>query len=361
MPTRSKLTQYRMQARRAAKWLAIRGGLESVSLATASRLITPRHSKGVIFTLHHVRPERKQSFSPNAHLSITPEFLDKTIKILLSNGWTPIHIDDMPRHLANADDNGRYMAFTLDDGYRDNREHAYPVFKKHDIPFTVFIASGFVTRTRTIWWETLEQTLAASDSVTVNLCEGEKTFHTVSKLEKYAAFDYIGGRFAAMDEDLFVAGIDNAARRAGIDPVGIVEREILDERELRTFCGDPLVRFGAHTVNHINLARVHVDRLADEIGRSADFVTEITGTRPVSFAFPYGDSDAACRREFEKAADLGFSVAVTTRPGLLQPANAQTSTAMPRVSLNGYHQNPRYVNALLSGLPFRMASATAVG
>jgi peptidoglycan/xylan/chitin deacetylase (PgdA/CDA1 family) len=350
-----------MQARRAAKWLAIRGGLESVSLATAARLVSPRNSKGVIFTMHHVQPERKKSFSPNAHLSITPDFLDKTIRILLANGWTPIHLEDMPQRLENPDDNGRYMAFTLDDGYRDNRDQAYPVFKQHNIPFTVFITSGFVDRARTIWWETLEQMLATSDSVTINLCNGDKTFQTISKLEKYAAFDDISARFTEIDENHFVAGIDNAARRAGIDPVGIVDREILNEDELRAFCGDPLVRLGAHTVNHINLARAHVDLVADEIGRSADFVEKVTGARPQSFAFPYGDSAAACRREFEKTADLGFSVAVTTRPGLLQPVNAQTPTAMPRVSLNGYHQNTRYVNALLSGLPFRLASASAIG
>lgn len=357
---RSRYSQYSLPARRAAKWLAIRGGLEAISLATTSRLVTPRSSKGVIFTMHHVRPEKAGTFTPNAHLSITPEFLERTIEMLLKRGWTPVHLDDMPRHLEDPDDNGRYMAFTLDDGYRDNQQYAYPVFKRHGIPFTVFVTAGFVTRTRSIWWETLEQMLAASQRITLNLGGEDHLFNTASKLEKYVAFDYITDCFPGDEEDRFVAAIDEAARRVGIDPMAIVEQEILSEGELRTFCRDPLISLGAHTVTHVSLAHASLDRVVDEISRSAEFVSEICGEQPESFAFPYGDRQAACHREFDKIADLGFSVAVTTRPGLLQPSHTRTPTAMPRVSLNGYHQNTRYVSALLSGLPFLFAPTMSV-
>lgn len=349
---RSRFTQYGLQARRAAKWLAIRGGLEAISLATTTRLITPKSSKGVIFTMHHVRPEEPGTFAPNAHLSITPGFLDKTIEMLLERGWTAVHLDDMPGHLNDPDDNGRYMAFTLDDGYRDNQQFAQPVFQKHGVPFTVFVTAGFSDRTRTIWWETLEQMLAVSERITLELGEEEQQFRTASILEKYVAFDYITDRFPGGDEDQFVAAIDDAAHRAGVDPEAIVEREILGVNELRSFSREPLVRLGAHTVTHISLAHAALDRMVEEIRRSADFVAEISGKQPESFAFPYGDVSAACHREFNQISELGFSVAVTTRPGLLHAANSVMPTAMPRVSLNGHHQNTRYVSALLSGLPF---------
>lgn len=357
---RSRYSQYSLQARRAAKWLAIRGGLEAVSLATISRLVSPKSSKGVIFTMHHVRPDKSGSFTPNAHLSITPEFLERTIEMLLNRGWIPVHLDDMPRHLEDPDDNGRYMAFTLDDGYRDNQQFAYPVFKRLKIPFTIFVTAGFVSRTRSIWWETLEQMLATSTHISIELDGQEHNLRTASKLEKYVAFDYITDCFPGSDEDRFVAAIDEAARRSGVDPMAIVDREVLSESELRFLCVDPLVSLGAHTVTHISLAHASLDRVEDEISRSAEFVSEICGKPTESFAFPYGDRRAACHREFETISDLGFSVAVTTRPGLLQPSHTLTPTAMPRVSLNGYHQNIRYVRALLSGLPFLFAPTAPV-
>ena len=38
----------------------------------------------------------------------------------------------------------RLVAVMLDDGYNDNLCHACPVFKKNGVPFTVYVAPGFI-------------------------------------------------------------------------------------------------------------------------------------------------------------------------------------------------------------------------
>jgi peptidoglycan/xylan/chitin deacetylase (PgdA/CDA1 family) len=355
MATLSKPPILRSTIRRAVKWLAIRGGLETVALAVKVGLVRCRAGKGVIFTLHQVRPAGTARFAPNHHLAVTPEFLDNTIGMLLGLGFMPARLDALPRLLGESGSDQRYMAFTLDDGYRDNLEFAHPVFRKHQVPYTVFVAQGFADRSRSIWWKTLEEMLGRQDRVTLTLCEEERTFRTRSIFEKYAAYDFISGRFDCRDEDNFVAGIDEAARRAGIDPLEIVEREILDQDGLREYCGEPLVMLGAHSVSHVNLARVDEARMQVEISRSAVHVESLTGNRPGSFAYPYGHGGAACEREFEAVRAQGFTAAVTTRPGLLEPANANSPMNLPRVSLNGHHQKTRYVKALLTGIPFGWA------
>ena len=45
---------------------------------------------------------------------------------------------------------------------------------------------------------------------------------------------------------------------------------------------------------------------------------------------------------------------MTTRKGLIHPRHASELTALPRVSLNGDYQKPRYVKVLLSGAPFAL-------
>ena len=73
------------------------------------------------------------------------------------------------------------------------------------------------------------------------------------------------------------------------------------------------------------------------------------GTRPEHLAYPVGDRSSAGPREFKIASDLGFKTAVTTRPGVLFRRHAEHMTALPRLSLNGNFQRPRYAKVLMSG------------
>lgn len=353
MPIQSKLTQYRIWCRHAAKWLVIRGGLELLFLASRFHVLPQKNYKGVIFTLHHVRPESDLSFEPNSYLSVTPQFLETTIASLQKKGWIAAHVDDLPGLVNDPENNNRYMAFTLDDGYRDNVDYALPVFARHNVPFTIFITAGFTDRSRTMWWITLEELLRKSDHLTLDLDGGEQTFTTRTNLQKRAAFSLISNQFDVKNEDAFVSALDKAARLAGIDPVSIVERETLDEAALRDLSATPLVRLGAHTVSHINLARTDPARLASEIKLSGDHVESLTGDRPRSFAYPYGGKRAAGAREFDAVAQAGYCAAVTTCPGLLAAGDGIRPTALPRISLNGLYQNTRCVEGLLTGIPFR--------
>ena len=58
------------------------------------------------------------------------------------------------------------------------------------------------------------------------------------------------------------------------------------------------------------------------------------------------------QREADAARAAGFKVALTTQPGLIDREDLTRATMLPRVSLNGQFQKPRYVRALMSGLPF---------
>lgn len=71
-----------------------------------------------------------------------------------------------------------------------------------------------------------------------------------------------------------------------------------------------------------------------------------------ALAYPVGDPTSAGLREFKLAREIGFSCAVTTRPGMLFAAQAAHLTALPRLSVNGLWQNAGALETLLSGAPF---------
>ena len=343
----------RSVAKRMAKRLIIQTGLEAVALAGGARIAPTAAGRGVIFTLHHVRPDFKRDYEPNGHLAITPQFLHSAIITARRAGLHPVHLEELPTLLSDPADKRNFMCFTLDDGYCDNARYAAPVFQEHGTPYTIFITPGFVERTRTIWWETAEQITRSASSFVFDFGHGEERVDCATSSAKFLAFERLAHFVQTTDEDLAVARIDALAKTVGIDPMGIVEDEIMTAAALRHAVADPLLRLGAHTMTHPNLARISEARVRTELDQSAARIAAYVGRQPTTIAFPYGSRDAVTARESAIARELGFVAAVTTQPGVLTPGDRTDFMHLPRVSLNGHYQKSRYVKALISGLPFR--------
>ncbi|WDZ78867.1 polysaccharide deacetylase family protein [Ensifer adhaerens] len=333
---------------------AIAGGLEVAGGLSRVGLMAGARGQGAIFTLHHVRPKPARAFDPNAHLEITPEFLDAALTTLKRDGYRFVALEQLPHVLAA--ERGPIACFTLDDGYRNNLEHALPVFERHAAPFTVFVTGGFIDRTHTLWWETLANVLATNETLRFDFGHGIETLPTRTTADKQAAFNRVAAFIHSRDEAPAIASLNATAIEHGIDPLAITEGLTLDPAGLRQLVKSPLASLGAHTISHRSVARLSDDDARREIHESAQRVEAITGRRPLTFAYPYGDAPAVSARDHRIVADLGFTLAVTTQPGTLDERAQSYLHALPRISLNGHFQRARYVSALASGIPFRLAS-----
>ncbi|WP_246727723.1 polysaccharide deacetylase family protein [Chelativorans sp. Marseille-P2723] len=344
-------------AKRYLRHALIRVGLEGISLARAGGMWRGIGGRGVIFTLHHVRPPERQISRASEGITITPGFLEDAILTCLEQGLTPLPLDELPERLADPRDRRAYVCFTLDDGYRNNVQFAAPVFRKHRIPYTIFVSQGFVDRTRPIWWETVAAIIKDQPSIEFDFGQGPEHLNATSKLQKSIIYDRFVSFIQTHDEDEAVSRIARLARDHGIDPIGLVDDLTLNAGELEKLQHDKLARIGAHSVTHVNLRRVSDARLMWELTESAKAVERHVGYRPHTFAFPYGTASAVGEREIAAAADAGFTVAVTNRPGLLDQDSIKQPTGLKRISLNGSYQRKRYVSALISGIPFKMVRA----
>lgn len=346
--------------KRSARYALIRVGLEGTAIALRTGLPSKVPARGVIFALHHVDPQTPPGWAPNAWLSITPAFLEEAINAARAHGLTPIALEDLPERLADASDTRRYVSFTLDDGYRDNARFAAPVFQRHGIPYTIFITSGFVERSRSIWWKTAQEITMRSERVDLSRIGINERASAGTRMAKIALFDRLSDLVTdAQDEDAAITLLDDLAMAHGVNPLQITERLTMSAEELADLAGDPLARFGAHTLTHANLRKVDDARLHQELSASALKLRGYVGVSPTTFAYPYGYPSAVGAREIAAVEAAGFAAAVTTQPGLLSPAGCDTLAALPRVSLNGFYQRRRYVEALLSGLPFRLRGNAA--
>jgi peptidoglycan/xylan/chitin deacetylase (PgdA/CDA1 family) len=332
------------------KYAAIGAMFEALSLSPLPGLVRAlSQSRGVIFTLHRVLPETPADFSPNAILQVRPDFLDHVIERIRSLDIDIVSLDEAIERLGAKSKGRPFVVFTFDDAYKDNLEFALPVLKRHDCPFTLYVPTALVDGTGEVWWQAIEDIIARQDAVMLG--EGEQ-FDASTLTLKQQAYEAIYWRMRKMPEADRVLLVRDFAARHAYDLDQQCRDLIMDWPELLRIASDPLCTIGAHTVHHYELAKLPLEQARAEMGQSADILSERLGRRPAHISYPIGGPASAGEREFGLAKDLGFRSGVTTRPGGLYARHAQSLHALPRVSLNGLFQKPRYADVFATGALF---------
>lgn len=325
------------------------GGIHATRLDRVFDAFTD--ARGAIITLHHVRDERRKGFAPNAHLSVTPEFLDSAITDIRARGIDIVSMDEIGERIRSKAA-GRFVAITFDDGYRDNAENARPVLEAHDAPYCIYVTTGFVQRTAFLWWEALEALIRQKDWLMVDTDAGPIDLDCSDANAKANSYERLIDHFkTTVPENRVTDAVRSLCWQHQVDTARIGDTQIMSLAEVVEIASTELCTIGAHTATHRNLARLPLDDAREEITRGARELESITGVAPRHFAYPYGFKAAAGAREFSLVRDLGFRTGVTTRRGVLYQEHADHLTALPRISFNGYYQSERYVMPLLSGLP----------
>jgi peptidoglycan/xylan/chitin deacetylase (PgdA/CDA1 family) len=329
----------------------IRAGLGALYFTGAHYLLRPIFSGvGAIFMLHHVRPRRDAEFQPNRHLEVAPEFLRAMLAHLRSRDVDIVTMDEVHRRLIERNFSRRFACFTLDDGYRDNRDFALPVMREFDAPLTMYVASDFAEGIGRLWWIALEMAIARASSIEVTIGGVATRLDTSGTAARQAAFDRLHDWLRSLPgEHDIEREIAALCARHGVDEAAICRELCMSWDELKPFADDPLVSVGAHSITHCNLARQSEEIASSKMAISRARIENVLQRPVVHLAYPYGDKDAAGPREFALARTAGYKTAVTTRPGMIFPESAGHLTALPRVSLNGNYQHKRILPVLTSG------------
>ncbi|MGB6346379.1 MAG: polysaccharide deacetylase family protein [Methyloceanibacter sp.] len=324
----------------------------------AHRLLAPyTQGEGMIFSLHHVRPDirpaREREFAPNRNLEVSPEFLEAVLDQVEEAGLDVVSLDEAVRRLRHGEGR-RFVCFTFDDGYRDVFTHAYPIFKRRSLPLTIYVPTDYASGRGELWWLALEEIVRRADEI--ELCRHRDLWclPTVTAAEKSRSHDQIYWWLRAIDEATQRQIVRSLAERYEIDMAAMCRDLVMNWDELRLLAADPLVTIGTHGQGHYAMAKLSTEKAVSEMEGSADAIERELGTRPTHLSFPYGDEDSTRGRDFALAKELGFRTGVTTRKGVLFPGHCRNVTALPRVALNGDYQSLTYTALYLSGAPFAL-------
>ena len=135
---------------------------------------------GRIMMLHRVVERRSEG--KNRELEITSQFLEQTIENYLHQGYRFVSINDVCDIMANGKTDKPFVCLTFDDGYQDNYDIAYTILKRYEVPFAIYVTTGFIDNRLPMWWYPNEQLGISTDFLKVLDADSLCTIgaHTVS-------------------------------------------------------------------------------------------------------------------------------------------------------------------------------------
>ncbi|MEQ1908669.1 MAG: polysaccharide deacetylase family protein [Vicinamibacterales bacterium] len=269
---------------------------------------------GLILMYHRIAPIDSDPWM----LAVTPEHFAAHLEVLRRT-TSPVPLRRfVADHLEGAV-GARTVAVTFDDGYADNLHAASPLLVKHDIPATVYVATGFTGTTCEFWWDCLERAILPPrqlpSTLTLTLGGQERRW----RLSAVNALSRIGIRrsrirflFNVREHLLPLSNADrDEAVRYLLDWSGSTvppraNRRVMTADELRQMDAGGLMELGAHTVSHPQLPSLPADAQLEEMARSRADLEGILGHPVWSFSYPYGAADETT---IALARSLGFESA----------------------------------------------------
>ncbi|MEM9919831.1 MAG: polysaccharide deacetylase family protein [Bacteroidota bacterium] len=309
---------------------------------------------GHILTFHRVLPPSSDLRIHN-HLSleISPKQLEASIAFYRKRGYHFASLDEFHEQLQKRQEVGKMVAFTFDDGYTDNYSVAYPILKKHHIPFTIYITTNFPDRKAILWWYLLEDVLKEAAQLSFEHQGKRYQFNCQKLREKERTFDAVR---QLINQSFSTEGhlelLTKVLKKDVADLYRYGEKMAMSWEEIKQLSQDPLCTIGAHTVNHYPLIQLDEKSLRYEILESKNRIEAHIGEAVEHFAYPFGKKVEAADREYAMVKKLGFKTATTTCMGTIFPAHEARQECLPRISINSV-TNEQVLKLQASGmLPF---------
>jgi len=260
-----------------------------------------------VLIFHRVLPVSDLLFPDEMHAARFDELCG-----WLSKWFNVLRLDQAVQRMHEGNLPARAACITFDDGYADNHHVAMPILKRHGLPATFFIATGFLNGGR-MWNDTIIETIRACQASILDVSAlglGSHARGTVGEQQAAIAalIGYIKYRPVAerikLTED--IANLANV-----LLPQNLMMTS--DEVKAMRHAG---MQIGAHTVSHPILANLTDEQASAEIGDSKRFLENLLDEQITVFAYPNGKPGEDYSPQSVKVVrDLGFDAAVSTQWG----------------------------------------------
>ena len=286
-------------------------GADRLGLSSMVRDSAWRRGRLMVLCWHGISLDDEHLWNP--WLYVSPGLFRERLRILASEGYNVLPLDEALRRLWAGDLPPRSVVITFDDGFYDFFLHAAPALEEFGFPATVYLTTYYVEHQLPVFnlivpymlWKSCKPGLCLADgSLLTNPEEAETASRRIVEQT-----DRDGATSAQKDE---IAR--SLAAELGLDYETIRRQRrlyLMREEEVRTVIKSGLITIEAHT--HRHRTPVDPERMTRELRDNQDSIAQITGRRPVHFCYPSG----VYRREYFALLERqGFASATSSEVGI---------------------------------------------
>lgn len=309
----------------------------------------------VILMYHRIA---RETFDPWG-LAVAPDkFADQLA--WLAKHRTPLPLSEFARLHRDGEIPNDAVAVTFDDGYACTAEVAAPLLERHGVPATIFLPAGLIGHTDGFWWDELAEIVMNHPGTSIHVRGrwvelGERQNRDAiwprdnrKRTPRQRSFYALWAEL----QPLPLAEIERSLKELIAEYPEPMERKgerLMTGEELRSIQSDR-IEFGSHALSHASLPGLSSAEKRREIASSVEVCQKLTGTRPATFAYPFGDIDPESE---EFVAEAGFACACTVEPRAVAPDD--DPFALPRLKVGNWAS--RRLRQELANLSYGQANA----
>ncbi|MGC2238029.1 MAG: polysaccharide deacetylase family protein [Pyrinomonadaceae bacterium] len=237
-------------------------------------------------------------------------------------------------------------AITIDDGYADAFEIAFPLLKKFKMPATVYAVTDFLDEKCWLWTDLMRYILLETKSETVKIEFGgeDKIESNLSgETQRLETASRINSRLKKLPNERKEAKIKEIAEALNVEIPSLPAKEFapVSWQQAREMDAEN-VKIESHTATHPILTNISPDDLDFELKTSRKRLEEMLNREVRNFCYPNGSFNEHVQKSVEKA---GYKSATTTDYGfndrqancfLLKRIDAQSNIANFAQSVSGF-------------------------
>jgi peptidoglycan/xylan/chitin deacetylase (PgdA/CDA1 family) len=213
------------------------------------------------------------------------------------------------------------VVITIDDGFQDNYDVAFPILRQLNLPATIFLTSGLVGTQSSPWID--EIALAIRDCKATSfyfpLLFGDEVITLSGYEAKAQAFHRIFQEMLYLDHKKKLEILKELLLnlRGNSDLSKVRDRIMLEWKEIKEMSRN-MISFQAHTLSHPTLSKMPLEKAVFEIRESKRIIEKQLGTRVKHFAVPNGKDKDFIEELRDYCRNGGFESIATTNFGCVK-------------------------------------------